>query len=224
MQQSRPDGEPSYDVGPINHHVLHEQIYDALKRHMMMGRFTPGQRLPLRKLAQSLGTSLMPVRDALQRLESVGVVVSSPTRTMIVPEPTAKEQRDLVHIRSLLEADAAAKAALNRTEAELAQIAGHCDSIRKSAETDDLDLFLEANYNFHMAIAVASRISFITTILEPLWLRMGPLVRNYMPNHDHFLRAIANHERILEALAARDPEKAGSGIIHDVIESNRFDA
>ena len=122
--------------------MLHEQIYDMLKRNLMMGRFTPGQKLPLRGLAKSLGTSLMPVRDALQRLESVGSVVSTPNRTMMVPIFSTKELQDIRTLRSILESAAVERAVENRTDEELEKLKTHVADICRSAEINDLDLFL----------------------------------------------------------------------------------
>ena len=208
---------------PVAKEMLHEQILGVLKRKMMMGGFAPGQKLPLRALAKSLGTSLMPVRDALQRMESLGVMVTTPARTMMVPVLSEKQQEDITRLRVLLESEAAAKAAMNRTEAELARLASHCAEIRTSAESDDLDLFLKSNYQFHMCIAEASRISFMGLILEPLWMHIGPLVRDYMPSHEHIVRSVSFHEKIYDAIQAMDPERASEAMIEDIVESNRLD-
>ncbi|MDQ1850614.1 GntR family transcriptional regulator [Gemmobacter fulvus] len=207
---------------PIEHQMMHERIYTVLQRHIMMGKFSPGERLPLRKLAHELGTSLMPVRDALQRLESIGALVQTPTRTMMVPTLDEKEKADIAHIRSILEAEGAAKAALYRNNRELEELAAHCDAIRHSAAVDDLNEFLEANYNFHMVIAHASRISFLPATLEPLWLRMGPIVRVNMPDHEHFSKAVAFHDRIFAAIAAGDMEAAREAMREDVMTSNQL--
>ncbi|MDQ1850675.1 GntR family transcriptional regulator [Gemmobacter fulvus] len=57
-----PDNDDLLELEPIARHILHEQILNILKRKIMMGGFAPGQKLPLRALAKSLDTSLMPVR------------------------------------------------------------------------------------------------------------------------------------------------------------------
>src|SRR5271156_44576 len=126
------------DLPPVIREMLHEQIFTVLKRNLMVGRFAPGQKLPLRGLARTLGTSLMPVRDALQRLESVGCVVSTANRTMMVPVFTNKELLDICTLRTLLEGATAERAAIERTDAELETLLHHCNQIEKSADTHDL--------------------------------------------------------------------------------------
>lgn len=217
------DDEPNApELSPVSRDMLHQQIYEMLKRNLMVGRFTPGQKLPLRGLAKSLGTSLMPVRDALQRLESVGSVVSTPNRTMMVPIFSAKQLRDICTLRMILESAAAERAAINRTSEELEQLNAYMGEIRRSAETNNLDLFLEANYHFHMLIADMSRISFLGQLLEPLWMHIGPWVRQSVPNEILFQSAARHHQDVYEAIAARQPDLAVAAIREDIVDGYNF--
>jgi len=202
--------------------MLHEQIYDMLKRNLMMGRFTPGQKLPLRGLAKSLGTSLMPVRDALQRLESVGSVVSTPNRTMMVPIFSTKELQDIRTLRSILESAALERAVENRTDEELEKLKAYVADIFRSAEINDLDLFLEANYHFHMLIAEMSRLSFIAQLLEPLWMHIGPSVRHSVPNEAMFQSSAQNHKDVYDAIVARNARAASEALQRDISEGYNF--
>ncbi len=197
--------------------VLHEQIHSILKQNLMSGRFRPGQKLVLRDLAASLGTSLIPVRDALQRLESMGCVVSTPNRTMMVPELSAKQLRDIATLRIALETVTVERAAVERSEEETATLRGHLEDIRRSAQENDLDLFLEANFHFHMMIAQMSRLSFIAQLLEPLWLHMGPVIRQTVPDEQLFRGVVTHHQDAYDAIVARDPEAARSAIRMDIL-------
>lgn len=216
------DGPDAPDLPPVLREMLHEQIFTLLKRNLMMGRFAPGQRLPLRGLAKTLGTSLMPVRDALQRLESIGCVVSTPNRTMMVPTLSIKQLVDIRTLRMLLEGSAAERAAQERTKEELDRLQRHCDNIERSADTHNLDLFLEANYDFHMTIAESSRLDFITNLLEPLWMRIGPVVRQSKPDQAHIRKAVKYHLLAFEAIKANKPAEAAEAIRNDILECNRM--
>ena len=215
-------GANAPELSPVSRDMLHEQIYDMLKRNLMMGRFTPGQKLPLRGLAKSLGTSLMPVRDALQRLESVGSVVSTPNRTMMVPIFSTKELQDIRTLRSILESAALERAVENRTDEELEKLKAHVADIFRSAEINDLDLFLEANYHFHMLIAEMSRLSFIGQLLEPLWMHIGPSVRHSVPNEAMFQSSAQNHKDVYDAIVARDATAANKALQRDISEAYNF--
>jgi GntR family colanic acid and biofilm gene transcriptional regulator len=209
------------DLKPVMKENLHEKIYAVLKRNLMMGRFGPNQKLPLRGLAASLGTSLMPVRDALQRLESLGCVVSTANRTMMVPNFSRKEWEDMRMLRVLLEGRAAEAAAVNRTNEHLDALSQYCADTERSVDTYNLDLFLEANYNFHMAIADASGISFVADLLEPLWLRLGPLVRRSTPDQANMRKAVKFHRQARNAIAVGDSAAARRAVRADIIEGNQ---
>lgn len=202
---------------PLERAALHEQILDRLKTMIILGRFSPGQRLPLRSLADSLGTSLMPVRDALQRLESVGVLRSNANRTMIVPVLTQKERDDIANVRSILESETASQAALHRSRDDLQFLAAQCDATQTAAERQSMELFLEANYSFHLRIAKCSLISFASSILEPLWLLTGPVMRSEMPGQRYLERAVDLHLAVFKAIEARDAEAARLAMRNDVL-------
>tara|TARA_R110002110_G_scaffold211304_1_gene424030 strand:- start:52382 stop:53089 length:708 start_codon:yes stop_codon:yes gene_type:complete len=202
----------------MNREMLHVQIYNILCDNMMMGRFAPGQKLVLRSLAKDLGTSLMPVRDALQRLESQGCVISTPQRTMMVPILTPEANEGICHLRRLLEGDSARRAALNCSADQLLRLGIYCDDIREADEKNDLDQFLTANFRFHMLIAEASGTPFIVDMLQPLWMRIGPMVRAAKPERDHLRKAVVKHEAIFAALKARDPDAAEATMRADITE------
>jgi DNA-binding GntR family transcriptional regulator len=217
-----PNGTNAPELSPVSRDMLHEQIYEMLKRNLMMGRFTPGQKLPLRGLATSLGTSLMPVRDALQRLESVGSVVSTASRTMMVPVFTSKELHDIQVLRTILESAALERAVQNQTPEQLDRLKTYVSDICHSADIGDLDLFLEANYHFHMTIAEMSDLSFIRQLLEPLWMHIGPWVRQSVPNETLFRSSAQNHIDVYDAIVARDVKAALVALQHDISEGYNF--
>lgn len=212
------EGSTVPELSPVSRDMLHQQIYEMLKRNLMMGRFTPGQRLPLRGLAKSLGTSLMPVRDALQRLESVGSVVSTANRTMMVPIFSTKELHDIRVLRTILESAALERAIENHTQEQLDKLKVYVSDICRSADLSDLDLFLEANYHFHMLIAEMSNLSFIKHLLEPLWMHIGPSVRQSVPNDALFRSSAQNHIDIYDAIVAQEVKKAIAALQHDISE------
>lgn len=221
LSQHIPIGETEFDrssLRPLSRKILHEQIYAMLGDDLMMGRFAPGQKLPLRGLAKLLGTSLMPVRDALQRLESQGCVVSTPQRTMMIPILTEQQQLEICHLRALLECEAARLAATKRTAEQLEQVSLCCDQIREAGETSDLDLFLTSNHKFHMTVAEASGLTVLRSLLKPLWMRIGPSVRASKPDQAHLQKTVALHVDILNALESQDAEAAEAAMRRDIEE------
>lgn len=210
------------ELSPLSKDLLHEQIYDVLKQNLMRGRFAPSQKLPLRGLARSLGTSLMPVRDALQRLEMVGGVVMNRSRTMMVPVYSKKQIDDILKLRVLMEGEAAQMAAMHRSEDHLVTLRQACRDTEASAGPYDIDLFLDANYTFHMTVAEASGISFIGSMLEPLWMRLGPLIRESTPSQADIRKAAHLHLLTYTAIAEQDPKAAREAVVRDIFEGNQF--
>ncbi|MDQ1850676.1 FCD domain-containing protein [Gemmobacter fulvus] len=123
----------------------------------------------------------------------------------------------------LLERETAEAATKNRTAAQLECLASYCADSRASADTCDTQLILKANYQFHRCIAEASRIWFIGPILDPLWVHIGPLVRQTTPGRAQIMRAVVFHDSIYQAIADQDAKRAAEAIVEDIIESNRPD-
>lgn len=204
------------ELPSVSRDSLHERIHRHLSEYMMVGRFAPGQKLPLRTIAKAMGTSLMPVRDALHQLQATGCLVSTAQGTMMVPIMTREQQAEIVFLRALLEGQAAVHAASNRSPADLKALEKHCAEIDKAAKHADLDGFLVANYQFHMAISNASKLLFIKDLLTPLWIRIGPVLREAKPNAEYITNAASSHRRIYIAVSDRDAGLAKSEIEYDI--------
>ena len=91
--------------------TMKEIAYEAIREAILSGRFLPGQRLVADELAQEFGTSRMPIREALQRLENAGLVSITPHRGAVVSELSEQEIVEIYHIRAVLEGLAARLAA-----------------------------------------------------------------------------------------------------------------
>ncbi|MBW0156604.1 GntR family transcriptional regulator [Sedimentimonas flavescens] len=209
---------PSETSAPAPQGPLHEQVFRRLSADLMAGRFAAGQKLPLRALAVEMGTSLMPVRDAVQRLESLGALVSTPGRTMMVPQLSSEERADLIRLRMLLETETVHAAAERRSEEDLADLSEDNAAMRIAAERGDTTAFLAANLRFHRGLAAAARIHFLEALLDPLWMRLGPVVRELTPDRANMLRTTDYHDQILRALLRRDGAAAQAALSADVMD------
>lgn len=182
--QERPeDTSPVVALRPLDRPLaLSDQVYGAIRSRLREGMLRPGQRLQEVALAQELGVSRTPVREALARLASEGLV-SADARSFVIPGLTAEDVDELYQLRFLLETEAMRQAAANsgdpparqRIEAALA------DSVAAHA-AGDAEGFMAANARFHAA-----------------WLA---LVRNR-----RMIRAIelySDHVRYLRALTLAD--------------------
>ena len=122
---------------PVAHAPMHEMVYDRIREAFASGQVVPGQRIVIRDLARALGTSMMPVRDALRRLEAENAVVLTNGRTLAVPSLSAKDYEELCMIRVTLESLAAREAAKHITAAELEEVVRFADLVAEAADAGD---------------------------------------------------------------------------------------
>lgn len=206
-------------LSPIGRETLQGQAYDKLREALMSGRFTPGQNITLRATAAALGTSPMPVRDALRRLETERALVARSNRTLGVPEMTHGSLVELCDVRMALEGLAAEKAAAAITRAELAAVDALYQSMVEAAEAGDLIAYTRVNWAFHAEIYRASRSDLLVSLIEPIWMRVGPYVHRMMPDRESLIVSLPNHKRARDALRRHDSRLAREAIMNDIRES-----
>jgi len=217
IETEAPDLAP---LRPLARETLQDRSYEALRQAVMSGQFKPGQAITLRAAAAALGVSEMPVRGALLRLEAEGALEARGLqRTLTIPDLTPGELTELRDIRMVLEGLAAERAAAAITARELAEVEAHCQAIAAAAEAGDRDAYVLANWAFHTAVYRASRMPKLLSVVEGLWMRVGPHVAAMMPDRDHLIRSMPNHWIVLEALRRGDGPAAKAGIAADIAES-----
>jgi DNA-binding GntR family transcriptional regulator len=207
------------DLSPVARNTLQEQAYVRLRQALMSGQFVPGQSITLRAAAAALGTSAMPVRDALRRLEIEHALVPQGNRTLGVPEMTCASLTELRDVRIALEGLAAEKAALLITPAEITVLEDANRVIVAAASAGDFDEYMRANWSFHSAIYQASRSQLLVAVIEPFWMRIGPYIRFMFPDRTSLIESLGNHSAALEALRTRDGAGARWAIQRDISES-----
>ncbi|MEJ0024692.1 MAG: GntR family transcriptional regulator [Rhizomicrobium sp.] len=207
-------------LAPVERETLQGQVYLQLREAIMAGRFRPGQTLTLRSVSEALGVSHMPVRGALQRLEAEGAIGSPANRrTLVVPELRVGELDELRDIRVELEGLAAQRAAARVTPEELLTIGKHARLMQDAANAGDVEAYIRENWAFHTAVYKASRMERLLSLVEILWLRIGPYVRLMMPDRAAMLESMPNHHDVFEALQRHDSKAARKSIAADIADS-----
>jgi DNA-binding GntR family transcriptional regulator len=203
---------------PFNRSNLREQIKDVILQRILDGDYQPGARLVETRIAQELGVSQAPVREALRDLEQLGCIVHEPFRGCSVRAFSAQELLEAFPVRAALEALAARLAAERITEDELLRLAELLETMRGAADRGDAHDQSRANASFHATIVRAAR----NATLERQWSFLEPFSRTYIsvsqPGLD--LRALSDrHVPILEALRARDGEAAAAAMHKHLMEA-----
>jgi DNA-binding GntR family transcriptional regulator len=197
---------------------LREQIKDVILQRILDGDYEPGARLVETRIAQELGVSQAPVREALRDLEQLGCIVHEPFRGCSVRAFSAQELIEAFPVRAALEALAARLAAERITEAELLQLAELLETMRAAAARRDAHGQSQANASFHATIVRAAR----NATLERQWSFLEPFSRTYIsvsqPGLD--LRTLSErHVPILDALRARDADAAAEAMHRHLMEA-----
>src|SRR5215213_9117073 len=121
-------------IGRLERVTLAERVYSELRNLLMAGELAPGQKLSLRSIAETLGVSMMPVREAVTRLAADQALEVLPNRGVSVPLMTRAQFQEVTAVRIAIEGFAAEQAALRRSEANLAAIRDLYDAFRLEAE------------------------------------------------------------------------------------------
>ncbi|WP_175946222.1 GntR family transcriptional regulator [Burkholderia pyrrocinia] len=216
---SNEDDQPA--VSKLSNVALRERVYDELANALRAGRFAPATMVTIRGLAEMLGTSTMPVREAVSRLVTERALEMLPNRTLRVPIISPDKLDELIDIRANVEGHAAALAAQRMTPAEFSRIKAANEAYGHALDAGDMVAAVAANEQLHFAIYRAARSGLLLSIVETLWLQSGPYLAAVMKGmsvaadslHD---RGVMHHFNILAALAKRDPDAANSAVQADI--------
>lgn len=198
---------------PVTRQTMNDQVYARLRHAIISGRIEPGTTFTLRQLAEQLGTSQMPVREAITRLSAESVLVVLPQRGIYLPVLSEEEADDLWSMRVQLEGEACARAARRVTAAELAEMRILCEAVREAAEAGDLHAVLERNSIFQFAVYRAARSPTLLQLIETLRLKSVPhytaAVRVMLRERKEYFEDSWNfHDAVLDALQAGDAVRA----------------
>jgi DNA-binding GntR family transcriptional regulator len=198
---------------PFARSNLREQIKDVILQRIVEGSYPPGSRIVETRVAQELGVSQGPVREALRDLEQLGCVVHEPYRGCSVRAFSVDELLEAFPVRAALEALAARLAAEQLGDAELAELEQLLERMRVAARRGDAHDQSRANASFHATIVRAAR----NGTLERQWRMLEPFSRTYLtvsrPGID-LLALSERHGPILDALRRHDPDAAAAAM-HD---------
>lgn len=193
---------------PASHKTLTELVYKRLRDNIMHGRLNPEELISTGKVAKAMRISSMPVRAALTRLETEGLVSIVPQKGVKVSKISIEELEELFLIRSRLEGLAAYLASPNLTESDLQRLRGLLHQMSEHARNQNAKRWLAVNEQWHQLVFRATRNEQLTRLLMDLWHRGMPR-RIGAPNvRGHMERRFVEHQAILSAFEKRDSELA----------------
>ncbi|MGH9211694.1 MAG: GntR family transcriptional regulator [Acidimicrobiales bacterium] len=183
-----------------------DNVYGRLKREIMEGRFAPGAHLPENELAERLGVSRTPIREALGRLERDGLVVAT-SRGMGVRERSPEEILEIYEARIMLEAAVARAAAQRRSATDIVRL----DGLLKRSTTlagDDPSEMARSNLTFHEAVWGASHNATLADLLMRLNVHLTRYPATTLARAGRWKEALAEHAQIVGAIKRGDADAA----------------
>ena len=185
---------------------------DEIRQMIIAGELAPGERLFEDRLAEQLGVSRNPVREALRALEGTGLVEVVPRRGAYVSRFEPARARQLLDLRAVLESYAAELAALNRTDDDLVAMRECIEHGRKATAENDVVAAAGHHRDFHILIEQASKNEYLGPTVAPLRHQTEMVFSMLVDTRG--VTGWEEHERILEAIERQDVEAARHSTMH----------
>ncbi|MDM0009720.1 GntR family transcriptional regulator [Variovorax sp. J22G73] len=200
---------------------LASQIYEHLREQLMSATFQPGQRLKIRELAKTMGTSETPVREALIQLVRDRALEMKEGYFIRVRMLSLAEYIELRDIRLSLEPLAAERAVPLLDNAAIKQLTESHRLLMRAEKTKDYRAALQHNFDFHFGIYRRSGMPQLTELLDRIWVQVGPMMNFLYPHGHPRYDGAHQHVNVLRGLQQRDVEAVRTAIRDDLIEGGR---
>ena len=191
-----------------NYKPLRDVVFENLRTAILEGNLKAGQRLMEVQLAEQLGVSRTPIREAIRKLELEGLVVMLPRKGAYVANMSFKDLIDVLEIRSSLEGLAASLAAERLREEDIAELERVAKEFETSVREADIDNVLKKDVEFHEKIFLMANNKKLYQLITSLWEQVHRFRVTYVSNYDASLSLVDEHNRILEAIKSGDCELA----------------
>lgn len=168
-------GDPATE--PVVGLTTHEEVYRRLREQILYGGIRPGSAVTLRGLADELGVSPMPVREAVRRLIAERALLLQDNRRVMVPPMTRDTFEQILFARRALEPELAVRALPKLSRADVAAIEAVDALIDRAMQAGDTEGYMRANHEFHFAIYRKSEAWTLVALVESIWLQFGPFMR-----------------------------------------------
>lgn len=219
---------PSDGLGTlIGAKTVSESVADQLRSEIYRAVLAPGTRLLQAEVAERLGVSTTPVREALSALQGEGLIVIDRHRGAVVFRPTIEDFRECFEIRQLLEPFAVSKAVPNLTEWELDELQG---LITEMEEVRDSERYVELNNQFHLRLYEVSRLPRLCSIIAAIRNASAAYLHMFAKARLETLELLGgdpenDHQKMLDACRAGDIDAAAAATrthlwrpVHDILE------
>lgn len=196
--------------------VKKNSVYDYLFNAIRSGDIKPGQTLTERGLAEKIGVSRTPVREAIRKLEEQGIVTHEPHKGVKVITLSEEKVAQLYDVRELLEGLAVRRLAERQTPQMIEELRGFIERAEKEAVENNIRELAEINSEFHLALARLSGNVYLETIMNMLQTQISLMMSASLSTSGRPLQNIEEHKGLIDAIRSGDGEFAESIAKHHV--------
>jgi len=212
----------------LAHKPLKEEVYDALHRQIIAGKYKPGDWLRQEDIASQMGVSMTPVREALDLLVSSGLAERVPYRGVRVREMSVKDIADAYGLRLILEPLAAREAAAHINAEQISRLDEIVTDIKKHIKLNEMPIERQLSGEFHSVLAEASGSDLLVKLYSiianafPDWLLYEAVYRKPEILADTFSQTHNELKSILDALRRKDGDQAAQRTMEHVLDSGKW--
>ena len=187
---------------------LRDVVFKTLRQGILTGELKPGERLMEIHLANKLGVSRTPIREAIRKLELEGLVTMIPRRGAEVAQITEKSMKDVLEVRKVLDNLSVELACERITEEEKEKLQNACVDFEDAVKTGDFSMIAKTDVAFHDIIVVATRNIRLSQMVNNLAEQMYRYRFEYIKDSSQHSRLVQEHEEICQGIINGDKEKA----------------
>lgn len=200
--------EPKFNVTMNEYLPLRDVVFNTLRQAILRGELKPGERLMEIQLANKLGVSRTPIREALRKLELEGLVNMVPRKGAEVADITEKSLRDVLEVRKALEELSVQLACEKITEEEIEELKWVAERFKDTLDDQDVTKIAEADVAFHDVIYTATDNQKLILLLNNLREQMYRYRVEYLKKEEAYPQLIAEHEELIDNISKRNKEEA----------------
>lgn len=189
---------------------LRDVVFNTLRKAILTGSLKPGERLMEVHLANKLGVSRTPIREAMRKLELEGLVVMIPRRGAEVAQITEKSLNDVLEVRKALDALSVELACERITEEEIAELKTACEEFEQATKGKDASVIAKADVRLHDIIVQATGNQRLLQLVNNLSEQMYRYRFVYIKDESQHEKLIEEHKEIYESILIRDKERASA--------------
>jgi len=205
-----------------NYKPLRDIVFEYLREAILTGKLEPAQRLMEVQLAEQLGVSRTPVREAIRKLELEGLVVMIPRKGAYVADVSLKDIIEVLEIRTALEGLAASLAAERMTDDEIQKLREVAEEFKQSIKTANVDLMVQKDIEFHEMIFTSTNNQKLVSMNHALREQVYRFRITYISDFDTSETLIKEHKEILDAISKRNPSKAMENAMKHIENAENF--